>query len=152
MDPAMTADNTGDMIRAHDTNGRCPERGTALIEFTLILPLLLVLTVGAVDFGRAFFIKNVLEQSAREGVRLRAVTSSADSALVRERVLQVANSSGVTVSGLTIEGPDANRQDHVLVTGEFNWIFPGVFNLFGANFTNPSSLKGEAWMRNEGSS
>ena len=44
---------------------------------------------------------------------------------------------------------DANR---VVVTGEFNWIFPGVFNLFGAGFTNPTSLTGEAWMRNEGSS
>ena len=38
------------------------------------------------------------------------------------------------------------------VTAEFNWIFPGVFNLFGANFTNPMSLTGEAVMRNEGSS
>ncbi len=148
----MTADNSGDMTRAHAKCGRFRERGTALVEFTLILPLLLVLTVAAVDFGRAFFVKNVLEQSAREGVRLRAVTSSADSTLVRDRVLQVANSSNVTVKALLIEGPDANRQVHVLVTGEFNWIFPGVFNLFGANFTNPASLKGEAWMRNEGSS
>ena len=40
----------------------------------------------------------------------------------------------------------------VTVDAEFNWIFPGVFNLFGANFTNPMSLSGEAVMRNEGSS
>ena len=132
--------------------GRKAQRGTALIEFTLVLPMLLVMTVAAVDFGRAFFVKNVVAQAAREGVRLRAVTSSADSALVRDRVLQVANAANVTVSQLAINGPDATRQVTVTVTAEFNWIFPGVFNLFGANFTNPMSLTGEAVMRNEGSS
>jgi Flp pilus assembly protein TadG len=131
---------------------RKAQRGTALIEFTLVLPMLLVMTVAAVDFGRAFFVKNVVSQAAREGVRLRAVTSSADSAMVRDRVLQVANAANVTISQLAINGPDATRQVSVTVTAEFNWIFPGVFNLFGANFTNPMSLTGEAVMRNEGSS
>lgn len=129
---------------------RNPQRGTALVEFTLILPLLLILTVAVVDLGRAFFIKNVLEQAAREGVRLRAVSSGADSALVRTRVLQVADPAHVTIKALVIEGP-INRQVHVKVTGQFNWIFPGVFRLMGANFTNPASLTGEAWMRSEGS-
>ena len=67
-------------------------------------------------------------------------------------VLQVANASNVTVTSLSITGPDASRQVGVTVTAEFNWIFPGVFNLFGANFTNPMSLTGQAVMRNEGSS
>ncbi len=136
----------------HNDKGRKAQRGTALIEFTLVLPMLLVMTVAAVDFGRAFFVKNVVAQAAREGVRLRAVSSSADSALVRDRVLQVANAANVTISQLAINGPDASRQVKVTVTAEFNWIFPGVFNLFGANFTNPMSLTGEAVMRNEGSS
>jgi Flp pilus assembly protein TadG len=145
----MTADNGGAMALAfRNSSGR--ERGTALIEFTLILPLLLLLTVSAVDFGRAFFVKSVVEQAAREGVRMRAVTSAADSALVTQRVLQVANSSGVTVSSVLIEGPLPSKQVHVKVTAPFNWMFPGLFNMFGANFTNPTSLKGEAWMRNEG--
>jgi Flp pilus assembly protein TadG len=146
----MTADNGGAMALAfRNTSGR--ERGTALIEFTLILPLLLLLTVSAVDFGRAFFVKGVLEQAAREGVRTRAVTTPADSALVRDRVLQVANTSGVTVSALLIEALPS-KQVHVQVTGAFSWMFPGLFNMFGANFTNPMPLKGEAWMRNEGTS
>ncbi len=150
----MSADKDSDMPRSltSRTDGHRAERGTALIEFTLILPLLLVMTVAVVDFGRAFFVKNVVSQAAREGVRLRAVSSSADSALVRDRVLQVANASNVTVTSLSITGPDASRQVAVTVTAEFNWIFPGVFNLFGANFTNPMSLTGEAVMRNEGSS
>ena len=139
-------------LNMQKSDGRKAQRGTALIEFTLVLPMLLVMTVAAVDFGRAFFVKNVVSQAAREGVRLRAVSSSADSSLVRDRVLQVANAANVTISQLSIAGPDAARQVTVTVTAEFNWIFPGVFNLFGANFTNPMSLTGEAVMRNEGSS
>jgi len=154
MASAVSADKDSDMPPTPKSkrNGHRAERGTALIEFTLILPLLLVMTVAVVDFGRAFFVKNVVSQAAREGVRLRAVSSSADSALVRDRVLRVANASNVTVRTLSITGPDASRQVAVTVTAEFNWIFPGVFNLFGANFTNPMSLTGEAVMRNEGSS
>jgi Flp pilus assembly protein TadG len=154
MAQAMTADKESNMPSSfrHGDDGRRAERGTALIEFTLILPMLLVMTVAAVDFGRAFFVKNVVAQAAREGVRLRAVSSSADSALVRDRVLTVANASNVTVQDLAITGPDAQKQVKVTVTAEFNWIFPGVFNLFGATFTNPMSLTGEAVMRNEGSS
>jgi Flp pilus assembly protein TadG len=147
----MSADNRVTMADARGSGRRGRERGTALIEFTLILPLLLLLTVAVVDFSRAFFVKSVLEQAAREGVRLRAVKSAADSAEVRDRVLQVAGASGVSVTTLLIEGPTATRQVHLVVTGEFNWIFPGMFNLFGASFTNPMSLTGEAWMRSEGS-
>jgi len=146
----MTADNGGAMTFAFRKR-KNSERGTALIEFTLILPLLLLLTVAAVDFGRAFFVRGVLEQAAREGVRMRAVTTVGDTTLVRDRVLQVANSSGVTVSSLLIEALPS-KQVHVQVTGDFNWIFPGMFNLFGANFTNPMPLTGDAWMRNEGTS
>lgn len=145
----MTADNEGAMRNAFRNPRDSRERGTALIEFTLILPLLLLLTVAAVDFGRAFYVKGVVEQSAREGVRLFAVTSNADSALVTSRIIEVANSSGVGVSQVMLEGPLPTKQVHVVVTGQFNWIFPGMFNLFGANFTNPMPLKGEAWMRKE---
>lgn len=147
----VSADNGTAMKLERKHPKRVRERGTALIEFTLILPILLILTVAVVDFGRAFFIKNVLEQAAREGVRLRAVMSAADSGSVRSRVLQVAAPAKVSITNLVIEGPIAG-QVHVKVTGSFNWIFPGVFNLMGAKFTNPTSLSGEAWMRNEGSS
>ena len=148
----MSADKKGHVSHFRNRPVSRAERGTALIEFTLVMPLLLVLTVAAVDFGRAFFVKNIVEQAAREGVRLRAVSSSADSGLVTARVNQVAGSANVSITNVEITGPDAARQVHVKVTADFNWIFPGVFNLFGASFTNPMPLTGEAWMRNEGSS
>lgn len=149
----MTADNSREMqcVGFHPVPKR-NQRGTALVEFTLILPLLLLLTVAAVDFGRAFFVKNIVEQAAREGVRLRVVTTAADSADVRARVLAVANSANVTIAGLSVSGPDAQRQVTVVVEAQFNWIVPGIYNLFGANFTNPMQVTGRAVMRHESAS
>ena len=42
--------------------------GQAIIEFALALPLLILLILGALEFGRAFQTKIVLENAAREGV------------------------------------------------------------------------------------
>lgn len=42
--------------------------GQAIIEFALALPLLILLILGALEFGRAFQTKIVVENAAREGV------------------------------------------------------------------------------------
>lgn len=39
----------------------------ALVEYALILPILLLLVIGAMDFGRMFYTKMVLINAAREG-------------------------------------------------------------------------------------
>jgi len=41
--------------------------GQGLVEFALVLPVLLLLIIGVLDFGAAFFVKVELENSAREG-------------------------------------------------------------------------------------
>jgi len=43
-----------------------PERGTALVEFALLLPLLALLGLGTVDFGRAYRTVNEVKNAARE--------------------------------------------------------------------------------------
>jgi len=46
-----------------------PQRGAAAVEFALILPLLLVLVMGVIDYG-VFFGQNLsLQSAAREGAR-----------------------------------------------------------------------------------
>lgn len=46
-----------------------PRTGQALVEFALILPLLLMIMFGIIEFGRIFFIYSNLFNAAREGVR-----------------------------------------------------------------------------------
>lgn len=54
-------------------NHRHFERGAAAVEFALVVPLLLLLVVGIVDFGRAFSVQITLTQAARAGARSMVV-------------------------------------------------------------------------------
>ena len=61
------------------------ERGAAMIEMALTLPLLLLITVGIVEFGRAYQTWQVLTNAAREGARV-AVLPGVNDAAVQGRV------------------------------------------------------------------
>lgn len=138
------ADNPGDGRNCR----RNPESGVALIESAFVLPLLLVLTMGMLDFGRAFHTKSVLDQAAREGARIAVVTSP-DADLVTEKVNEVLASSGVTASGVTITGP-VNNMVTVTVTATFTFITPGVFALVNGDYGNTIPMSGQTVMRFEG--
>lgn len=45
------------------------ERGAAAVEFALLLPVLVLLIGGIVDYGRYFFTQVQLSNAAREGAR-----------------------------------------------------------------------------------
>ena len=57
------------------------ERGTALIETALTLPLVLLLTVSVFEFGRAFQCWQVLTNAAREGARIAVLPGTSDEAV-----------------------------------------------------------------------
>jgi Flp pilus assembly protein TadG len=54
------------------------ERGTAVVEFALIAPILFLLIFGIVDFGRALDYYNQLTQLAGQGARAAAVNRNPD--------------------------------------------------------------------------
>jgi Flp pilus assembly protein TadG len=54
------------------------ERGTAVVEFALIAPLLFLLIFGIIDFGRALDYYNQLTQLAGQGARAAAVNRNPD--------------------------------------------------------------------------
>ena len=49
-------------------------RGSVAVETALILPMLLLIIFGIIDFGRAYQAKQALTHATREGVRVYAVT------------------------------------------------------------------------------
>ena len=53
-------------------SGRLGRKGQALIEFALVLPLLLLLIVGMLEFARAWNLHQTMTDAVREGAR-RAV-------------------------------------------------------------------------------
>jgi Flp pilus assembly protein TadG len=57
------------------TRGHRTLRGQALVEFALVLPLVLLLVVGMLEFARAWNLHQVMTDAVREGAR-RAVLAN----------------------------------------------------------------------------
>ncbi len=81
------------------------QNAQALIEFVLILPILLVLVVGAIELGRLFNTKLILTNAAREGAYYMTTHSTAgtscDSTCIAGTFTAAYNealSSGVTLA------------------------------------------------------
>jgi len=130
---------------------RRSESGTALIEFALVLPILCVLAMGMLDFGRAFHMKALLDQSAREGARIAALTTP-DADLVTTRVNDVLGSGGYAADAVAVLGPDPAHMVTVTVTSTFTFITPGIFALIGADAGGNIVMTGQCVMRSEGGS
>jgi len=64
---------------------RKKRRGTAVVEFAVIAPLMMLFTFGLVETGRLLMVKSQAVQATREGARL-AVVPTADSASVIAKV------------------------------------------------------------------
>ena len=78
----------------------CTQRGNALVEFALVLPLLLLIFAGIVDFGFLFQRYEVITNAAREGARI-GVLPGYEAADVQQRVLDYVQ------AGLSMSAEDA---------------------------------------------
>lgn len=63
---------------------RDTEVGQSLVEFTMILPIFLLMLFAMVDFGRGFYTWLIVTNAAREGARVAAVQS--DAATINTRI------------------------------------------------------------------
>lgn len=52
------------------------ERGTAALEFALVLPMLLMLVFGIIELGGAWYHKQMLVNASREGARLGSMLTA----------------------------------------------------------------------------
>ena len=87
---------------AHHPTTKRPdrERGAAAVEFAIILPLLVMLVFGIIEFGRGYNAKIELTGAVREGARELALgkTSAHAEATVRDAAPTL---SGITFSSIS---------------------------------------------------
>lgn len=122
------------MKRPQSSGRSARDRGAAAVEFALVLPLLLLIVFGIIDFGRALNAQITLTEAAREGAYLAA--SGYSGADVQARAQAAATDlNGVTV---TVSSPcpaDAGpTADAVVnVSYSFSFITPvgAIAGLFG---------------------
>jgi Flp pilus assembly protein TadG len=101
------------------------ERGAAAVEFALILPLLVILVFGIVEFSIAYNHKQGLQAAAREGARLAALPQSTQSDVadrVRSALSGVFNTTEINAATITVTPSTTHPCDgaapgtHVVVT------------------------------------
>ena len=100
------------------------DQGSAAVEFALVLPFLLLLLCGIIDFGRAYNARNTLSHAARESVRVWALGGTA------EETTRAANDAavGLTITQVSPTGCTFGDSTTVTVTASFTFITPIIAN------------------------
>jgi Flp pilus assembly protein TadG len=95
--------------------GRPSERGAAAVEMAIILPVLLLILLGILEFGREYSKYQILQGAAREGARLAAVRADQDTVIAR---VNDAASPFVPSTSPTVSTTSGTSQCDVLTKGE----------------------------------
>jgi Flp pilus assembly protein TadG len=100
------------------------EEGQDTLEYALVLPLLLLLVFGIVDFGIVVFDYNTVANAAREGARAAILPPSdvCDLSCQDANALAAAQrlTTGLNAGELTISGPDRSVAGAVTMEVSYN--------------------------------
>jgi len=148
------------------------QRGQSLLEFAMVLPLLLLIALGVIEFGRAYYQYNTLSKAVREAARYMSMQKY--DSVGRDRAKNMAvygNREGTgtpCLPGLTVGNITVTPRDHeggqpgpsetnpprwvkVSVTGyTFQSMFPKVVPI-SASFTPSVEMRYvglNAWLSN----
>ncbi len=128
------------------------ERGQAIIELALALPLVVLLVFGALDVGRLFNAQIVITEAAREGARIAAVEcalGTTDCAIdVNTRVQSALTGLDPTQSSVILSPGPYTSGDAVTVQVDYTigFITPLIGTLIPGS---PFTLTGATTMRLE---
>jgi Flp pilus assembly protein TadG len=139
------------------------ERGTAILETAMTLPLLLLVSVGIFEFGRAYQTWQVLTNAAREGARVAVLpnpVAGAPEARVRQYLesgqLKLAYDATVKVTvdpSVDVNiGTGTAKASVVTVSYPFDFmVLQPVARLLvtGSKVGEPVTMTASAQMRNE---
>jgi len=108
------------------------ERGSEVIEFVILFPILVFLIFGAITFFLATYSKIIVADAAREGARAGALAASGEvEATAREKVRDVIEGAAVNAFEITqidvvVEDDEPYEVVNVKVTGSHSSLVPAV--------------------------
>jgi Flp pilus assembly protein TadG len=154
-----------DLWNCEDQISRPAARGQAVVEFTLIFILILVLAWIPADFGLAFYTGQLAQNAAREGARIAAADpdlltqtgnctlpcSGAPQGSILAATAARISSALLTGTTITVAYPvgtvTCNQKVRVQVSGSYNFFFYRVLSLFGATVNPVISVDRQTEMR-----
>ncbi len=132
------------------------ERGTALVEFALVIPVLLLVLFGTLEFAKAFNYWIDETHLAAEGARWAVVNSNPGGGSLQQYIQQQADSSQlrglahvcITFPTNPASGTSGQVGDpvDVTVTSDYNWM---PFVASRASLAPSTAITGSATMRLE---
>ncbi len=126
------------------------ERGSAAVEFALLLPILATLTFGMIDFGRMLWFQEVLVSATRTGARQGTLFNSGNgTSEIQGFITQALANGGVGATGLnvTVTGLGTGQGNPLTVTSSIPWQFMVIDGLIPSLAT--SQLQSTVVMMNE---
>ncbi|MBG6182284.1 Flp pilus assembly protein TadG [Arthrobacter sp. CAN_A214] len=114
--------------------GGSKERGAVAVEFAVLLPVLILVLLGIMEFGRAFNVQTSLTSAAREGARVMAITKDATDA--RQKAINAAVSLDPLPTNVSVApcgSSSIGQQTTVTITYELNSLtgIAGPFTMTG---------------------
>ncbi|MER3441229.1 MAG: hypothetical protein C4296_07645 [Gemmataceae bacterium] len=130
--------------------GRNKRTGAATVEFAIVSPLLLMLLLGLIEFGRFFMVEQVVTNAAREGARNSVVTGATVNS-VNSAVGEYLKASGISsyIVSITPDVSQANTGDRITVSvsvsyGQVSWLPTTTLRWLGTE-----TITAQAVMRKE---
>ena len=130
------------------------EKGQSMVEFALILPILLLIILGTIQFGIIFSSQIAVTNAAREGARVAAVGGSDSLILTRVQnslgghiFIDPISQSNISVTPATRTQADRGNEVTVTIENVKLDLFVPVPGIFAKN--SEVALSGKASMRLE---
>lgn len=120
-------------MRRWRSAARGRESGAATVEFALLLPVLLLILFGVIEFGRGFNMQLSMSHGAREGARALALNSPVDPETVTRDAAFPVTGLNVTTVGCPAAVTATTPPAQVTVTRVYDFITPlgAVMNMVG---------------------
>ncbi|BAS16280.1 hypothetical protein AHiyo8_45830 [Arthrobacter sp. Hiyo8] len=95
---------------------RASERGAVAVEFAILAPLLIMLLLGIMEFGRAYNVQVSLSNAAREGVRVMAISNDQTAAKTAAKNAAVSLNPGLADTNFTFSPASCTSGAQMSVT------------------------------------
>ncbi|WP_421381611.1 TadE/TadG family type IV pilus assembly protein [Bacillus salacetis] len=102
------------------------ENGQSLVEFALVLPVLLILIFGIVDFGRYFHAYLTVDHAGREAARAASI-GTADAVSVA-----VQNGSGIGLTADQVSFTSSGGEATITIVYPITFLTPVIGSMVGS--------------------
>ena len=132
---------------------RLNERGAVAAEFALLLPVILLILFGTIEFGMIMYSRELITNASREGARAGIIqvspkpTAGAITTIATTYLTGVGiNPADVTIAVVGAGGANPATLT-VTATYQYPWLIPYIPTVLG--FPSPLPLTGRTIMRHE---